>query len=253
MMRPIFNLLFLLALCSCASSGSSTSPKLPNYKVELRLEDKSGAFEVKRESGFAANGKTYVSQYKVFPEGKQENKTLEQSIVMSTPGFLKGKVPVLRPYQSQYKVWFDGNLYQTETKIDIKTRSLLLSMKSPEKQWQGRKTVPFPGGNGVFCYFSQVVECTRYTGFIDKAISQKRGRLELTVIWDGYPYIQEQYLNLNSEPFVQAVMEYDGTTKEGDHRFSLSVSGSVIFYLFNENYEYAKIFWPAQGFSLYQN
>ncbi len=250
----LFSLLgFSLLLIASCSSSKSTSPTLPDYSIQMRLEDKSGAFEVKRSSGFSPNGKTYVSRYKVFPEGRQENKVLEQSTVVSTPGFLKGKLPVLRPFQSQYKVWFDGSLYQTETKIDIKSRALLISMKSPEKQWQGRSSVPFPGGNGIFCYFSQVVECIRYTGFVDKAIRQKQGRLELTIIWDGYPYIQEQYLNLRNEPFVQAVLEYDGSTKEGDHRFSMSVSGSVIFYLFNENNEYAKIFWPAQGFSLFPN
>lgn len=255
-MNP-FNKIYLILffslstfLVSCSSSKQS-SGSLKSYKIKMKLEDKAGSFEVSREGGLAKNRKNYVSKYRVFSGGRSDEKILEQSIVMGTPGYLKGKYPVLRPYQSQYKVWFDGNLYKTETKIDVKTKSLLVAMDSPEKQWQGRKNFVFPGGNGVFCYFSQIVECASFTGFIAKAIKEKKGKMELTVIWDGYPYIQEQYLNLNNEPFAQGVLEYDGSTKEGDQRFSLSVSGNVIFYLFNQNYEYAKIFWPAQGFSLF--
>lgn len=250
-----FLLLSMLVLNLLASSCSSSSVKkpgtLPEYSVSMNLEDKSGSFLVKRSSGLTKSKKSLYSKYEVFSEASGEAKVLEQAVVMATPGYVGKNLPVLRPFQSRYKVWFDGKLYQTETKIDVKNRTLRVAMESPEKQWSGRKDFIFPGGNGIFCYFSQLVECISFTGFIKKAISQKKGKTELTVIWDGYPYIQEQYLNLKNEPFAPAVIEYDGSTKEGDHRFSLNISGSVIFYLFNENYEYAKIFWPAQGYSLY--
>lgn len=222
-----------------------------SYKVKMNLEDKAGKFSMVREAGLAQDKKNLVSKYRVYSDEGTGQKVLEQAIVFATPGLLKKSIKLLRPYKSQYKVWFDGQLYQSETSLDPKSKSLIVKMKSPEKQWSGQRTFRFPGGNGLFCYFSQLVECVKYTGFIEKAKSVKAGKMSLHVIWDGYPYIQEQYLNINNEPFAAAVLEYDGQTKDKDHRFSLNVSGNVLFYLFNDNYEYAKIFWPAQGYSLY--
>lgn len=217
----------------------------------MNLEDKSGKFSLVRESGLASDKKHIVSKYRVFSDDKPDRKVLEQSITFATPGLLKNSIKLMRPYKSQYKVWFDGKLYQSETSLDPKNKSLVVKMKSPEKQWTGTRSFRFPGGNGLFCYFSQLVECVRYTGFIEKAMKVKAGKMNLHIIWDGFPYIQEQYLNIKNEPFAAAVLEYDGQTNEKDHRFSLSVSGNVLFYLFNDSYEYAKIFWPAQGYSLF--
>lgn len=217
----------------------------------MSLEDKAGKFMVVREGGLAKDKKHIVSKYRVYSIEGVGQKPLEQSITFSTPGVLKSKIRLLRPEKSQYKVWFDGKLYQTETSLDKKSKSLIVSMKSPEKQWTGTKRFIFPGGTGIFCYFSQLVECLQYTGFIEKASKAKNGRMNFHIIWDGYPYIQEQYLNLNPEPFAAATVEYDGMTESKDYRFSVSVSGNVIIYLFNDSYDYAKIFWPAQGYSLY--
>ncbi len=241
-------LILTLLISSCASKRSSKDSIL-KYSVEMKLDDKSGSFDVKRESGTAKNGKSIVSKYKV--TSNESNKTLEQSIVFSTPGYLKKKIRLLRPDKSQYKVWFDSKLYQSETFVDAANRELVVKLKSPEKQWQGTKKFKFPGGNGVFCYFSQVVDCVYFTGFIEKAIKAKAGKMKFHVIWDGYPFIAEQYLNINDEPFASAFMEYDGRTREGEDRFSMNISGSVVFFLFSEKYKYAKMLWPAQGFSLY--
>lgn len=241
--------LWSLLLLSCSSS--TTKQGIEKYKVKMNLEDKAGKFFLIREAGLAKDQKHVVSKYRVYATEAVGQKPLEQAIAFSTPGILNGKTRVLRPEKSQYKVWFDGKLYQTETSLDKKSKSLIVSMKSPEKQWNGTKKFIFPGGNGVFCYFSQLVECLQFTGFIKKASKVKRGKMNFHIIWDGFPYIQEQYLNLNSEPFAAAVVEYDGQTESKDYRFSVSVSGNVIIYLFNDSIDYAKIFWPAQGYSLY--
>lgn len=225
--------------------------KVPSYKVQMNLEDKSGKFLVMREGGMSKDQKSVVTKYRVYAIESVGQKVLEQSITFSTPGIFKKTVNLLRPERSQYKVWFDGKLYQSETAIDKKNKSLKIVMKSPESQWNGTKSVPFPGGNGVFCYFTQIVECVGYTGFFEKAKEVKAGKMSFHVIWDGYPFIQEQYLNIENSPFSAATLEYDGQTDTGDYRFSLNVSGNVIFYLFNDKNDYAKIFWPAQGYSLY--
>ncbi len=245
-----FFYLSLVLLLSCSQSKVKSN-KPAHYEQKMTLQDKSGKFQMLRESGMAKNNKTYVTKYRVYSTEEAEKKILEQSIVFSTPGVLGDKVRVLRPERSQYKVWFDKQLYQTETKIDPKKKSLIVKMDSPEKQWKGQQSFVFPGGNGIFCYFTQLFECVKFTGFIDKAVKVNAGKVEFHVIWDGYPYFHEQYLNIAPGPFAAAEMEYDGKTNEGEHRFSVSVSGNAIFYLYNEDKEYVKMFWPAQGLSLF--
>lgn len=241
----------MIVSCSLLKRETVLGGKAPKYSVEMNLEDKAGSFFVQRESGLSSDKKYLVSKYRVFPSDSNKQKALEQSILLSRPGVLGKSQRVLRPEKSEYRVWFEAKLYQTETSIDVQGRNLVIEMKSPESQWNGVRKFPFPGGTGVFCYFSQLVECAKFTGFIDKAITEKNGKMSFHIIWDGYPYIQEQYDNLNNEPFSSAVLEYDGQTNEGDHRFSLNTSNNIIFYLFNDSYEYAKMFWPSQGFSLY--
>jgi len=243
--------LFIFQLFFFGCTSTSKKSGIESFKVEMNLEDKSGKFTVVRESGVGSDKKSFVSKYRVFSYEETGKKVLEQSIVFSVPGFLNKKFPLLRPDKSQYRVWFDGKLYQSETFVEVKTKSLVVKLESPESQWSGTKKYVFPGGNGVFCYFSQLVECIDYSGFIRKAIKSKAGKMNFHVIWDGFPYVQEQYLNIANEPFSPALLEYDGRTKEGENRFSLTVSGNVIFYLFSDQYDYAKVFWPSQGLSLY--
>lgn len=240
-------------ITGCATKLNSSKKIFDPYKVKMSMEDKSGKFEVVRESGRSKNSGELVTKYRVYQGSQKQQVPLEQSIVFSTTGIFKKNTRLLRPEKSQYKVWFGKKLYMSETSVDKEKKSLRIKMKSPESQWNGEKIIPFPGGNGMFCYFSQLVDCIKYTGFIDKAKKVKGGRLQLHVIWDGYPYFQEQYDGLENSPFSSAIFEYDGQTDSKDFRFSLTVSGNVIFYLFNDKIEYAKVFWPSQGYSLYHN
>ena len=250
--KILISLLLILVSCSSQKKRKTVKASRPvHYDTKMILQDKSGKFDVVRESGMAKNKKNYVTKYRVYSTNTSEKKILEQAIVFATPGVLSDKVKVMRPERSQYKVWFDKQLYQSETRTDPKNKSLIIKMTSPEKQWSGEKSFVFPGGNGVFCYFTQMFECVKFTGFIDKAIEASAGKMSFHIIWDGYPYFHQQYLNISPGPFAGAEMEYDGKTKEGEHRFSVSASGNAIFYLYNENKEYVKMFWPAQGLSLY--
>jgi hypothetical protein len=247
--KLIHSIAILGFISSCAHRSAPVKP--PAYEAKMTLQDKSGKFSVVKESGLAKNKKSYVTKYRVYSIEGAGKKNLEQSIVFSVPGLLGNKVRVMRPERSQFKVWFDKQLYQTETIVDTKKKALIVKMDSPEKQWKGEKTFIFPGGNGIFCYFTQLFECVKYTGFIEKAIKAGKGKADFHVLWDGYPYFQEQYLNIENSPFASAEMEYDGKTENGEHRFSVSVSGNAIFYLYSEGKEYVKMFWPAQGLSLF--
>ena len=237
----------ILNSCSLFDRGSSTGEPLLKYKKRYQLKDKAGEFLVERETG-PLDKKRYATKYRVF--NGQTGKVLEQSVVISTPGALGKKLSILRPLRSQYNVWFEKKKYFSETKINTTTKKMDVTMKSPESQWNGMERKSFPRGTGVFCYFSQVIECANMTGFLSKAIGKNAGKMTFHLIFDGYPYFQEQYLNVPRSLFANAILEYDGKNSQSERRFSLKVGGTTIFYFLNSRMELIKMFWPNQGMSM---
>jgi hypothetical protein len=258
-MKNLVLICILFSLSSCAyfkkMSGNSnlfsgTPEGSNNSKIvkQFQLTDKAGKFQVDREKGFNKKKNHFIVKKSVkdFDSGKE----LEKLIVISKLGSLSGKYSILRPEVSEYSVWFDGKRYLSRMRINTKTRSMDVTLKSPERQWQGKRTIPFPKGKGVFCYFSQITECARATGFIDKAIKNDGGSMKVVIIWEGYPYFQEQYLNVPNRVFSLGTFEYDGRNANGERRFTLKTSSQSIFYFIDNNHELEKKFWVAQGLSM---
>jgi hypothetical protein len=252
-MIRLFQILFsLFFLLGCSSSNSiKGAGSISQYSKKYNLQDKGGDYLVNRESGMDKKSGNYFTKYRIYKKGKGDGEILEQSVVFSTPGLLKGKLKALRPYRSQFQIWFEKKKYQSETSLNRQSKSMDLILKSPEAQWNGFKKENFPKSkNGVFCYFSQVIECAQFTGFIEKAIKKDMGEMNFIIVWDGYPYIQEQYVNLPGTLFSQASLIYDGKNTYGEVRFSLNVAGNKIFYFLDNKYHLSKIFWPGQGMSM---
>jgi len=238
-------LVFLLFLGAC--SFNKYQKRLSSSKDKFILTDKAGKFSLVRESGFGSNKRTLVVKQEIFQDINEKN-ILEQNLIISVPGFIRGKIRTLRPKKSLYNVWFEGKKYSTEMDINLKNKSLSISMKSPEKQWNGQREIPFPENTGPFCFFGQFVECLRTIGFLDKLENGRKKKIY--IIWESYPYIQEQYLNLPNEVFSSAEVIYDGKNEQGENRITLEVGGQVIFYLLGKNGELNKIFWVVQGLSI---
>ena len=236
-------------MTSCSSKNKGSAKNFLNYKKSYSLTDKSGSFKVKREVGHYAKSKSYVTKYQVLSK-QDSKKVLEQSTVLSTPGVLGKKITILRPYKSQYNVWFDKKKYSNFMVLDTKRRGLTVKMNSPEPQWQGTKFFKFPSGTGLYCFYTQVIECAQFTGFLKKAIKTRAGSMNFHVIWDGYPFVQEQFLNLANSPFESAILKYDGTNENNEKRFSLSVGANSIIYFVNDDLELVKVFWVSQGLSM---
>ena len=94
-----------------------------------------------------------------------------------------------------------------------------------------------------------MIECAGHTGFIEKAIGQKAGRMRFHLIWEGYPYVGEQYL-IPDGPIVQAELSYDGEFEGKEHRFALSFGDQVIFYFVGPKGKMSRKLWVAQGLTL---
>jgi hypothetical protein len=123
-------------------------------------------------------------------------------------------------------------------------------MTSPEAQWNGLKQYKFPSSKILPCFFSQVIECAKISGFIKKATDKKTGVMNFLVIWEGFPYLNETFSDFPSELFSSAQLEYDGKTKEKERRFNLRVAGQSIFYVINDKDIMTKMFWVSQGITM---
>lgn len=246
--------MFLTLGCSFLNRGNkSSSPDngiITNSKQRFKLSDKAGDFFVYRENGLKSSEKTFISKRRVLPFDDDSTKILEQSIAISKVGKLKKGLKIMRPFKSQYSVWFDGKKYMTNMTLDEARRSLVVKMKSPEKQWNGTKSFKFPDSKSIYCFFTQVLECAAITGYFKNALIKGRGQMNLYLVWDGFPYFQEQYLNIPHEIYTKAKFNYDGKNKDGERRFSLNFSNQVIFFLFDKENKFSKKFWVSQGLTM---
>ncbi|CBW27984.1 putative exported protein [Halobacteriovorax marinus SJ] len=259
-MRKLLLLTSLMFISSCAyfksigvsdiftSSSEVRSGNTDKVKKVFQLSDKAGKFVVEREKGFNKSKNQFIVKKSVKVSG--ESKELEKLIVISKLGTLKKSLTVLRPEISEYSVWFEGKKYVSRMEVNPNTKSMEVKLTSPERQWQGKRVFSFPNSTGIFCYFSQITECARATGFIDKAIKRDSGSMKVVIIWEGYPYFQEQYLNIPNAVFTEGTFEYDGKNSRGERRFTLKVGDQAIFYFLDDNRELMKKFWVSQGLSM---
>ncbi|MBC7712381.1 MAG: hypothetical protein H7177_03530 [Rhizobacter sp.] len=238
-------------LSSCSGMGQKkVAEQLKGNEDSFNYTDKNGQFTVKSASGYDKKNKTFYTKKTLEIPGRQKDKILEQSVVISSVGVLKKTTPILRPKISQYNVWFDGKKYSSELKMNVAKKSIDVRMTSPEAQWNGVKQVKFPNSKMIPCFFSQVIECAKITGFVKKASEKKTGVMNFVVIWEGYPYLNETFSDFPSELFSKAELEYDGMTKEKERRFNLRVAGQSIFYVLNDKDVMIKMFWVSQGITM---
>ncbi len=253
--RLVLNLFVIFILSSCSLLNRKTPAELvdnfykKSTKARFDLVDKAGAFVVVRETGYREKDNRYLTKSSIYPENDDRSNLLEESVSISNPGALGGKVKVLRPYASRYRVWFEGKEYKTEMFLREKEKGLQIKMTSPESQWSGEKLVTLPKGTGVFCFLNQLIECVRMTGFLNLATKNDTGVMNFHLIWDGYPYYSQQYAKLPNEPISEAKFTYDGTTASGESRFTLDVENQKIFYFVDKEYNFIKRFWVSQGLS----
>lgn len=244
-------LLLTMTLVSCARM-TQKSPKemLSNHDEQFNYSDKNGQYSMKISSGLDKTGKSFFTKKIMELPGRQKDKALEQSVVISSIGTLKKKLMILRPKISQYNVWFDGKKYTSELKINTAKKAIDVKMTSPESQWNGNKQVKFPSSTTLPCFFSQVMDCAKVSGFIAKASEKKTGTMSMMVIWEGYPYLNETFSDFPSELFSEAQLEYDGLTKEKERRFNLRVAGQSIFFVLDAKDVMTKMFWVSQGITM---
>lgn len=247
----LFILIIPLILSSCAGNKKNNLKKeLVRGEERFAYTDKNGAFLVKLSSGFNKKENTFFTKKTLEVPNKETDNILEQSIVLSDMGALKKKQPILRPKISQYTVWFEGKKYFSELKLNPGKKAIDVKMISPESQWNGTKQVKLPNTKALYCFFSQLIECAKTAGFITQAISKETGTMNLYIIWEGYPYLNETFSDFPAELFSRAQLEYDGKSSGDERRFNLKVAGQSIFFSVDKKEQMKKMFWVSQGISM---
>lgn len=236
--------LFLLSSCSTFKSGP---PK--EGRQTYAYVDGSGRFGFTREHKLL--NKKLISRTQITETMGSTAKPLEKSIMVSQLGSVKtrkGRAMVMRPFASEFSVWLEGKRYDSKLRLDAKNKAMTVDLKSPEAKWNGRSSVPFPKGT-QFCFFNQVPDCLYHGQLLEKAIENKGERQAFYVVWESYPYLQEQFSGIGSKLFAPAVVKYEGEQKS-QHRFLVEVGGQAIVYHFSKSFDLVRMFWIAQGISI---
>lgn len=248
----ILILIFLTSSCSTTKTNSeniNSNRLFALVKEQFELSDKSGRFILNRESGREAANKHFVVRQSLNQmSGKRE--PLEQTVTISQLGTLSNQLMVMRPMRSQYSVWFEGKRYFSEMEIDTSTKSMKVKLNSPESQWRGEQVIKFPDDQSVYCFFASIIECASITGFINTAMKKKSGRMNIMIVWEGFPYMSSQYVDIPDELFTPAILEYDGTDDRNLNRFSLRFAGQSLFFFVSSSGRYDRFFWVSQGLSV---
>lgn len=241
-------LIFIAASCS-SSSKDKTKRITPLSGAQYVYTDKNGKYLVRQSSQISKKENTFTLKKSIEIPGKDKDSALEQSVTISEFGSVK-KINLMRPKISQYTVWFEGKKYFSELKVNPKKKNIEVRMQSPESQWNGTKTINFPSTKMVTCFYSQLYDCVKDTGFFEIALKKAKARMNILVIWEGYPYLNETYSDFPSELFSKGELEFDGKLNDDEFRFNLSIAGQSIVYIINRQMEFMKMFWISQGISM---
>ena len=240
-----YSLIFTIFIFQSCSYLSLNNKALLNSRTQsFSQEEEAGEFLFRRKVGFDGN-KNYVVKSDLTKLGN-EDIALEKTITISKVKTINKKLRLLIPQKSESQYFLDGKKYFS--RISISDKKITVKMISPEKQWNGEKEFVLTKGNGNICFYANIVECAIVSGFLSKAIETNMGKMNFYIVWEGYPYFHEQFLNIPNEVFSRATLVYDGVNRRKEHRLTLSAGGQSQFYFVDKEYKIIRHVWSSQGF-----
>ncbi len=232
-------------LLSCAMVTQDGPPK--EGKTTYSFADVSGNYSLERE--VKLKDKKIITRSRLV--GSDSQKTLEKSITVSQLGTIKvgsSKVLIVRPFASEFTIWLEAKKYFSRMQLNPESRSIRVEMESPEPKWNGAAEVAFPKGK-YFCFYSQIPECLYHAQLLSTLVKQPKKSESFYVIWDSYPYLQEQFTGLGKDLFSRAKVKFDGEMNK-NLRFMVEIEGQTILYHFSKSFDFLKMAWIAQGITI---
>lgn len=244
-MKSFLSIVFLLTF-TMACSTLKSSPEIKEGSTIYSYSDVSGQYRLKREVKIIKKKLVTRSQI-LLPT----NKVVESSIMVAQLGTIKNgkqRTFIARPMASEFTVWLEGKKYSSKMKLDTKTKSMKLTLNSPEKKWNGTSQIPVPKSK-YFCFYSQLSDCLFALNMLEKARSQKGQTLSFVLVWDSYPYVQELLSGVGANLFTQASIRFDGEEKKR-LRYIIEVDGQELIYQFAKNFSLVRVAWISQGITI---
>lgn len=241
----ILSLVLFLLCFGCASWHSPYGDKVvANSRASYTLQDVSGKYRVYKETVYKDKKSRLLTKFIVKDKLSQEE--LEKTLAIS-----KIKKNRVFPYVSQHTVWLEKKRFFSQIKYVHEKNAYEVTLESPEEKWSGVRYIDPPPGQ-ILCFFSQVADCIQNNGVLDQLKKDADIEIDIVVIWDNYPFYSEQYIGLAEDFYSIGSIKIDGL-QGAMLRLSLEVQGQVIFYTYNEKFEFQNIYWIAQGYRLEKN
>jgi hypothetical protein len=233
---------------SCSQRQNSKNSNKRNQTTHFVYKDPSGEYILKRE--VIEDPKRVKLRQALYLPSDMTN-ALEKSVTISeygTVGKSEKSSLAIRPIASQFSIWYDKNKYFSQMKLNKQRKSFDLFLNSPDKKWQGNSEKKFVKGS-KFCWFSQLPECLKRI-----INNSKKSKIlsSFIIVWDSFPYYNEQYQNISGNLFIPASLKFDGKFAE-TYRFAVEFERQVIFYHYNKNLNFEKMVWVSQGITVEKN
>lgn len=218
-------------------------------KTNYSYVDESGTYKFARE--FKNIKQKLVTRTQILDTKGSGSRILEKSITVSQIGSIKNKnsrLLTVRPLASEFVVWLEGKKYSSRMKLNTKAKTMKVTLESPESKWNGTSEIPFPKGK-YFCFFNQIPECLYHNNLLITANEQEPRQFDFYVVWDSYPYIQDQLTRIGQGLFAPATIKFDGVIKN-HFRYIVEIEGQTVLYQFTKSFDLVKIAWITQGITV---
>ncbi len=244
-MKYLCFLTLLLVGCSGLVTGGSPKQGVRTFAYV----DVSGKYSFVRETKLIKN--RLVTRTQILAPQGSISKPLEKSVLVSQLGTIRDgrkRTLIIRPIAAEFSVWLDGKRYDAKQRLDVKSKAMLLDLTSPEEKWKGKSSIPFPKDK-QFCFFSQIPDCLYHNNFLARAKIDAKQSLGFYVIWDAFPFIQEQLAGVGSKLFSAASLKFEGQ-ESNVLKYQLEVDGQTVLYHFSKSYDLVRMYWVAQGITV---
>jgi hypothetical protein len=243
----LINLIFCLFFFSCTQLKKTTQSRegIQTYSYT----DVSGRYLYSRELKKEKN--KLITRTILGVDQAGQTKVLEKSITVSQLGTIKvgsKREIVSRPIASDFEVWLEGKKYFSKIRMLEKEKKLLVELDSPEAKWKGTSTYLFPKKK-YFCFFSQIPDCLNHSFLLKRALDKKDKGFSFVIVWDNYPYVQDQFTGVAQTPFSSAILKFEGSEKK-KLKYIVEVDGQTVLYHFSPSFDLMRILWIAQGLTV---
>lgn len=240
----IFSIFLLMYSCSSSRISDGIS-----YKKNYWFVDGQGRYDITQQHYIKKNN--IITRYKLQGENDEGiKKVFEENDLISEIGTLNKETKSLQPRYSKFSIWIDKQKHTSIIQKNMKDLTFKVKFKRGDSSWKSERVELPKENNGLFCFFSQIVECMKINLFIEKAIDKKVGVAKFSIIWDGYPFRQEIYEKMPVKLITSAEFRYEGKKKNKTEAFGLHFGDQAITYQLDENMKLKNMYWINQGISI---